>query len=756
MKNFKTSIERCTIKNFKKGEWLVKKLKKFLAVLLVIALVTTFAGCGKPTAKNGGASGGSQESSQNTSQNASQSAQQETIKTVKVNSTPQGAAVYINEKLAGKTPCTLKLKSGTYTVTIYLPGYRIYRGALRIKDKENEVNFSVKLTKEPEVIIGVVTFYGVPRVSLSSKYDFSGIFVDTRAEITGETLLKSFDIVFPSGKKVHIETEQTPIKTEGGAYLRVFAKSVSFDEAGTYKVYANGKVLLTSGKTPYKFTVLYKALVTNLPYLSAFSGSAQGEEAVFVPITPIGKTVSVKMLLMDARGVVAKSVPAGEGNYITDENGYLTIPVSASLQSASPFHIYGNVYGMSSCFIEYDINGRFKEACLARAGKDGKLQVYSPENLPRAGVKVIDAHAFVPFQCTGLSLCDVGLGNKNSGILVNEKNPSVIYTDCAVSKDGGKSFREFSQGITFAKIATATDFSNVIYGWDEENSALLKSTDYGAHFEKIGSFSAVSHIAVDPKDYKKLFVTDNTGLFVSTDGGESWKSVLSCTGFAWINPLNSNTVFVTKCRFRKSTDGGKSWSDIPVFEKYPTAWSKIVQVAFSPGDADTVYAVTDRYIFKSENGGESWTLVNEQGLSGIRSIAINPINTKEVFALTENGIFRSENGGKTLENISGTVQTLSTFRNASITVDRNGKLYADLCGVPFVYEGGKWVLLSNYFFLRNGSVMTKPPQWRVINGTPYIDANQIRTNVAAARVEKGSTGGTITFYRLCNLQPQKH
>ena len=730
----------------------MKKLKKFLAVLLLIALVITFAGCGKPTAKNGSASGGSQESSQN----ASQSAQQEIIKTAEVNSTPQGAAVYINEKLAGKTPCTLKLKSGTYTVTIYLPGYRIYRGVLRIKDKENEVNFSVKLTKEPEVVVGAVTFYGVPRVSLSGKYDFSGIFVDTRAEITGETLLKSFDIVFPSGKKVHIETEQTPIKTEGGSYLRVFAKSVSFDEAGTYKVYANGKVLFTSGKAPYKFTVPYKALVTNLPQLSAFSGSAQGEEAIFVPITPIGKTVSVKMLLMDAQGVVAKSVPAGEGNYITDENGYLTIPVSASLQSASPFHIYGNIYGMSSCFIEYDINGHFKEARLARAGKDGKLEVYSPKNLPRADVKVIDAHAFVPLQCTGLSLCDVGLGNKNSEILVNEKDPSVIYTDCAVSKDGGKSFREFSQGITFAKIATATDFPNVIYGWDEENSALLKSTDYGVHFEKIGSFSTVNRIAVDPKDYKKLFVTDNTGLFVSTDGGESWKSALSCTGFAWINPLNPNTVFVTKCRFRKSTDGGKSWSDIPVFEKYPAAWSKIVQVAFSPGDADTVYAVTDRYIFKSENGGKSWILLNEQKLSGIRSIAINPVNTKEVFALTENGIFRSENGGKTFENISGTMQTLSTFRNASITVDRNGELYADLCGVPFVYEGGKWVLLSGYFLLRNGSVTTRPPQWRVINGMLYEDANQIRTNVAAARVEKGSTGGTITFYRLCNLQPQKH
>ncbi len=735
----------------------MKKLKKFLAVLLVIALVITFVGCGKTTQKNGGASGGLQEGSQNTSQNASQSAQQETIKTAEVNSTPQGAAVYINEKLAGKTPCTLKLKSGAYPITIYLPGYRIYRGALRIKDKENKVNFSVKLTKEPEVVVGAVTFYGVPRISLNGKYDFSGIFVDTRAEISGETLLKSFDIVFPSGKKVHIKTEQTPIKTGGGAYLRVFTKSVSFDEAGTYKVYANGKVLFTSGKTPYKFIVPYKAFVTNLPQLSAFSGSARGgsargEEAIFVPI---GKTVSVKMLLMDAQGVVAKSMPAGEGNYITDEKGYLTIPVSASVQSASPFHVYGNIYGMSSCFIEYDINGHFKEARLARAGKNGKLQVYSPENLPRADVKVIDAHAFVPLQCTGLSLCDVGLGNKNSEILVNEKDPSVIYTDCAVSKDGGNSFRKFSQGITFAKIAIATDFPSVIYGWDEESSALLKSTDYGAHFEKIGSFSEVNRIAVDPKDYKKLFVTDNTGLFVSTDGGESWKSALSCTGCAWINPLNPDTVFVTKCRFKKSTDGGNSWSDIPVLEKYPTAWSKIVQVAFSPDDADTVYAVTDRYIFKSENSGESWTLVNEQELSGIRSIAINLINTKEVFALTENGIFRSENGGKTLGNISGTMQTLSTFRNASITTDRNGKLYTDLCGVPFAYEGGKWALLSSYFFLRNGSVMTKPPQWRVINGTLYEDANQIRTDVAAARVKKGATGGTITFYRLCNLQPEK-
>lgn len=122
------------------------------------------------------------------------------------------------------------------------------------------------------------------------------------------------------------------------------------------------------------------------------------------------------------------------------------------------------------------------------------------------------------------------------------------------------------------------------------------------------------------------------GIYKSTDGGKSWKNVLfvneqtGCSDLV-MEPGNPSVLYAGTWRvirtpyslesggegsgLWKSTDGGETWSNISATKGLPKGIWGIVGVAVAPSNTDKVYAIIENEkggLYMSADGGQSWTL----------------------------------------------------------------------------------------------------------------------------------------------------
>ena len=105
----------------------------------------------------------------------------------------------------------------------------------------------------------------------------------------------------------------------------------------------------------------------------------------------------------------------------------------------------------------------------------------------------------------------------------------------------------------------------------------------------------------------------------------------------------------------KSTDGGETWTEITRNPGLPRGVIGRIGVAVSGADSSRVYALVENEnggLFRSDDAGATWTLVN--GGRNIRQrafyythVAADPKNNDIVYVLNV-GLFKSTDGGKTL------------------------------------------------------------------------------------------------------------
>ncbi len=169
---------------------------------------------------------------------------------------------------------------------------------------------------------------------------------------------------------------------------------------------------------------------------------------------------------------------------------------------------------------------------------------------------------------------------------------------------------------------------------------------------------------------------DERGVFKSTDGGRTWRRVLfrdAKTGAAdlWIDRRNPNVVFAALWEaFRKeytmssggpgsglfkSTDGGETWIELTRSPGMPSGPIGRIGVSVSGADSNRVYAAVENEnggLFRSDDGGATWALANSgrnirQRAFYYTHVTADPVNKDTVYVLNV-GTFRSTDGGKTM------------------------------------------------------------------------------------------------------------
>ena len=232
-------------------------------------------------------------------------------------------------------------------------------------------------------------------------------------------------------------------------------------------------------------------------------------------------------------------------------------------------------------------------------------------------------------------------------------------------------------------------------------NGVYKSTDAGKTWMHLGleDGEQIPKIAVDPKNPDRIFVAvlghpygpnEERGIYRSTDGGKNFTKVLYVnenTGGddVAIDPSNPNTVYATLWEARegpwengewagtnggiyKSTDGGTTWKKILNGLPDNLVQAHIAIAASSPNILYTAIATTEPNaygtgkgmgIYRSDDGGENWTKVTEDGRPEARigggdvpEIAVDPRNADIVYS-TSIVCWRSVDGGKNWTAIRG-------------------------------------------------------------------------------------------------------
>lgn len=197
----------------------------------------------------------------------------------------------------------------------------------------------------------------------------------------------------------------------------------------------------------------------------------------------------------------------------------------------------------------------------------------------------------------------------------------------------------------------------------------------------------VTSVAVHPSDTTKIYVSSpGGGIWKSTNSGASWTPLVDNTSSSWMNvfhisidPSDQNTLYAAAGSVIKSTNAGASWASTG---GGPSSTKKVV---VHPSNSAIIFATGSNGIFRSVNGGSSWTQVLA---SSMEDIEFNPANPNIMYASSSSGtscVWRSSNNGVTWSAIGSASGITSTGRtllgvsphDASIVyaVQANGNLF---------------------------------------------------------------------------------
>ena len=313
-----------------------------------------------------------------------------------------------------------------------------------------------------------------------------------------------------------------------------------------------------------------------------------------------------------------------------------------------------------------------------------------------------------------------------SRIVIHPTNPDIVYVaaqgalygpnkDRGIYKstDGGKTWKNvlFVNDLTgCAELSMDPETPDVLYAamWEHQRkpyivvsggkgSGLYKSTDGGESWNKIHKGlpeeKGKMAIAVSPANSNKVYALiesdsnqDKGGLFVSENGGDSWSMVSGDNRLvqrAWYyievfpDPNNENTVYVMSAPALRSIDGGKSW------ERLSGTHGDFHDLWINPDNSDNMVIANDGGAAISFNYGETWS-------------AQDNMPTAQFYRINADNLFPYNVYGGQQDNTSVRIASLSLGRGGITKQDWTYAAGGESAFAAFDPDNPRYVLGGNY------------------------------------------------------------
>lgn len=311
-------------------------------------------------------------------------------------------------------------------------------------------------------------------------------------------------------------------------------------------------------------------------------------------------------------------------------------------------------------------------------------------------------------------------GSQVNGIAVDPLDPRTVYAGTAggifKSSDGGASWQGLNGSGSpdnVEALAILPTTPTTLYAARCPGPGVVKSIDGGLSWANANSGlnnSCVTAIAIDPSSPTTLYAgasavgsptgSSTEGVFRSTDGGASWRSIRSGmdtkTVLALaIDPVTPSTIYAgtVLAGVFKSVNRGDRWTAassglptvpnpfVPSILMPPT----IESLAVDPMSPATVYAGASLPggLSRTSNGGASWTPISQVSQL-VNAVVIDPAAPSTIYVALVIGIWRTQDGTDWRSFNDG----LSDSTVTALGIDRTGTfLYAGtLSGEVFAYR----------------------------------------------------------------------
>jgi photosystem II stability/assembly factor-like uncharacterized protein len=296
-------------------------------------------------------------------------------------------------------------------------------------------------------------------------------------------------------------------------------------------------------------------------------------------------------------------------------------------------------------------------------------------------------------------------------ILVDRRDSKTLYVATHRHKvaggfyktiDGGKTWRlapELKDEALHSLTQSEVDPNVLVTG---SNTGVFRSTDSGDTWTRLNTDSIpglhnVESLAVDPRNADVIYAGTWYLPYKTVDAGKTWSSIK--TGmiddsdvFAIdIDPRNPDHIIASACSgIYDSPNGGDNWRKI---QGIPSQSRRTRAILQHPSVNGLVFAGTTEGFWRSTGGGKdgSWTLTTSKQLE-INSIAVHPKNPLKILIATNNyGVMMSLDGGKNFIPSNGGFS--GRFANTILSDrERPGRVYASTINSA---TGGGFFFVSN-------------------------------------------------------------
>ncbi len=343
------------------------------------------------------------------------------------------------------------------------------------------------------------------------------------------------------------------------------------------------------------------------------------------------------------------------------------------------------------------------------------MQAHRAELRKAAAMKKQSSNRIYEWELVG----PTNIGGRITDIEINPDEPETWYIGAASggiykTTDNGASFENIFTdlpSLSIGDLAIDPNDTQVVYaGTGEANSAsqsffgtgIYKSIDGGESwtFSGLENSIYIGRLIVDYNDSQRVFVAacgslfspnPDRGVYRSEDGGANWEQVLfvsdSTSAVDLVqHPQNPDILYASmweRIRGRNYRKSGGATSGIYKTEDGGDTWTELTEglpqndtvgrigLCISESDPDILYAFYDKQmqtgdsfsflgLYKTANGGASWSQTNDSSLEDINAsfgwyfgqIRVDPSEPDRIYALGVD-LVRSENGGSSYTPIAG-------------------------------------------------------------------------------------------------------